>query len=101
MGLLIQVYLFSYFLGDIDEKYKTAFQIYDLNGDGYISNGDLFNSLRMLVGDNLTEIQVQQLSDRTIIAADKDCDGKISYEEFVDFVKDLKIDEMFSVNMFS
>ena len=71
-----------------------------MNGDGYISNGDLFSSLRMLVGDNLTEIQVQQLSDRTIIAADKDYDGKISYEEFVDFVKDLKIDEMFSVNMF-
>ena len=101
MVLLIQVLYYSYSLGDIDEKYKTAFQIYDQNGDGYISNGDLYNSLRMLVGDNLTEIQVQQLSDRTIIAADKDYDGKISYEEFVDFVKDMKIDEMFSVNMFS
>jgi serine/threonine-protein phosphatase 2B regulatory subunit len=84
----------------LDEKHKVAFQIYDLNGDGYISNGDLYNSLKMLVGDNLTDIQVQQLADRTIIAADKDMDGKISYEEFVDFVKDIKIGEMFSVNIF-
>ncbi len=84
----------------MDEKHKVAFQIYDLNGDGYISNGDLYNSLKMLVGDNLTDIQVQQLADRTIIAADKDMDGKISYEEFVDFVKDIKIGEMFSVNIF-
>jgi serine/threonine-protein phosphatase 2B regulatory subunit len=84
----------------LDEKHKVAFQIYDLNGDGYISNGDLYNSLKMLVGDNLTDIQVQQLADRTMIAADKDMDGKISYEEFVDFVKDIKIGEMFSVNIF-
>ena len=84
----------------MEEKHKVAFQIYDLNGDGYISNGDLYNSLKMLVGDNLTDIQVQQLADRTMIAADKDMDGKISYEEFVDFVKDIKIGEMFSVNIF-
>ena len=88
------------YLGNVEEKHKVAFQIYDLNGDGYISNGDLYNSLKMLVGDNLTDIQVQQLADRTMIAADKDMDGKISYEEFVDFVKDIKIGEMFSVNIF-
>ena len=48
----------------------------------------------------MTDIQEQQLADRTMIAADKDMDGKISYEEFVDFVKDIKIGEMFSVNIF-
>ena len=54
----------------------------------------------MLVGDNLTDIQIQQLADRTIIAADKDLDGKISYEEFVEFVKDISIKDMFSVELF-
>lgn len=72
-----------------------------MNGDGFISNGDLFNALRMLVGDNLTEVQVQQLVDRTIIMADKDKDGKISYPEFCDFVKELKIGDMFSYNFFT
>jgi len=79
---------------------RTAFQIYDTNNDGFISNGDLFNILKMLVGDNLTDIQIQQLVDRSIILADKDLDGKLSYEEFSEFCKDLKIDEMFSMKLF-
>jgi serine/threonine-protein phosphatase 2B regulatory subunit len=77
-----------------------AFIIYDMDNDGYLSNGDLFKCLKMLVGDNLTDIQIQQLVDRSIIAADKDLDGKISYEEFTEFVKDMKIGEMFSMKLF-
>ena len=84
----------------LEEKQKIAFQIYDMNNDGYLSNGDLFHCLKMLVGDNLTDIQIQQLSDRTLIAADKDLDGKISYEEFCNFTKDIKIQDLFSVDMF-
>ena len=86
--------------GNTEEKLKIAFQIYDMNNDNYISNGDLFNLLKILVGDNLTNIQLQQLVDRTIIAADKDLDGKIGYEEFCEFVRDMKIEEMFSLNIF-
>ncbi len=80
---------------------RTAFQIYDSNNDGFISNGDLFNILKMLVGDNLTDIQIQQLVDRSIILADKDLDGKLSYDEFSEFCKDMKIDEMFSMKIFN
>lgn len=54
----------------------------------------------MLVGDNLTDVQIQQLADRTLCLADKDFDGKISYEEFCEFVKDMKIGEMFSMKLF-
>lgn len=79
---------------------KTAFQVYDSNNDGYISNGDLFYILKILVGDNLTDIQIQQLVDRSIIMADKDLDGKLSYDEFSEFCKDMKIDEMFSMKIF-
>lgn len=79
---------------------RTAFQIYDLNNDGFVSNGDLFKILKMLVGDNLTDIQIQQLVDRSIIMADKDLDGKLSYEEFSEFCKDMKIEEMFSMKIF-
>lgn len=79
---------------------KTAFQIYDINNDGYITNGDLFNTLKMLVGDNLTDIQIQQLVDRTLVSADKDLDGKISFDEFCLYCKDMKIAEMFSMKIF-
>ena len=40
--------------------------------DGYISNGDLFQVMKMMVGDNLGDSQLQQLVDRQIVIADKD-----------------------------
>ena len=36
----------------------------------------------MMVGTNLNDVQLQQIVDKTIIEADLDKDGKISYEEF-------------------
>ncbi len=83
-----------------EEKIKFAFEIYDTNNDGYISNGDLFNTLRLLTGDNLTDIQIQQVVDRTILAADKDMDGKLSFDEFAEFVQDVKVSELFYINLF-
>lgn len=66
-----------------EEKLRFAFQIYDINNDGFISNGELFTVLKMMVGNNLNDVQLQQLVDRTIIKADEDLDGKISFAEFV------------------
>ncbi|CAF4475129.1 unnamed protein product, partial [Rotaria magnacalcarata] len=36
----------------------------------------------MMVGSNLKDSQLQQIVDKTIINADKDGDGKISFDEF-------------------
>ena len=35
-----------------------------------------------MVGNNLSEKQLQEIVDKTILYADKDGDGKISYDEF-------------------
>ncbi len=58
----------------------VAFKVYDMDRDGYISNGELFAVLKMMVGSNLKDTQLQQIVDKTIINADKDGDGKINYE---------------------
>ena len=76
-----------------EEKLRFAFQIYDVNNDGFISNGELFSVLKMMVGNNLNDTQLQQLVDRTIIKADEDMDGKISFEEFWKMVQDLDVIE--------
>lgn len=76
---------------DEEMKLKFAFQVYDKDEDGFISNGDLFSVLKMMVGDNLNDVQLQQLVDRTIIDADLDCKGMISYDDFKKMVKDLDI----------
>lgn len=66
----------------VDYFFLVAFKIYDIDRDGYISNGELFQVLKMMVGSNLKDGQLQQIVDKTIIYSDKDGDGKISYDEF-------------------
>ena len=58
---------------------KVAFKIYDIDRDGFITNSELFQVLKMMVGNNLKDPQLQQIVDKTIIYADKDKDGKISF----------------------
>lgn len=64
------------------EKLLFTFKMYDIDGDGRISNKDLFQTLQIMVGTNLTEIQLQQIVDKTFIEADLDRDGYISFAEF-------------------
>ncbi|MEQ2204586.1 Calcineurin subunit B type 1 [Xenoophorus captivus] len=57
-------------------------KIYDMDKDGFISNGELFQVLKMMVGNNLQDTEMQQIVDKTIISADKDGDGRVSFDEF-------------------
>ena len=68
--------------GDKAIKLRFAFQIYDMDKDGFISNAELFQVLKMMVGSNLKDSQLQQIVDKTILFHDKDGDGKISFDEF-------------------
>eukprot|EP01130_Rhizamoeba_saxonica_P014762 TRINITY_DN647_c0_g1_i2.p2 TRINITY_DN647_c0_g1~~TRINITY_DN647_c0_g1_i2.p2 ORF type:complete len:133 (+),score=36.63 TRINITY_DN647_c0_g1_i2:385-783(+) len=75
--------------GNKEAKLKFCFRVYDIDGDGFISNGELFHVLSMMVGNNLNDVQLQQIVDKTIIDGDTTGDGKISYEEFKILVKNL------------
>ena len=91
--------------GEKEDKLRFAFKIYDMDKDGYISNGELYQVfkrepmlcrvriislqvLKMMVGTNLKDMQLQQIVDRTILFADVDQDGKLSFEEFSKAVGD-------------
>ena len=43
---------------DEEAKIRFAFKVYDNDEDGYITNGDLFNVLKMMVGENLNDLQL-------------------------------------------
>lgn len=77
--------------GSEEQKLRFAFSIYDLDKDGYISNGELFQVLKMMVGDSLQNWELQQLVDKTIIILDKDGDGRLSFEEFSTLVRGLQV----------
>ena len=47
--------------GDKNIKLKFAFRIYDMDRDGFISNGELFQVLKMMVGNNLKDTHYNKL----------------------------------------
>ncbi|KAI8817384.1 uncharacterized protein EV422DRAFT_541598 [Fimicolochytrium jonesii] len=66
-----------------EQKLSFAFKVYDVNGDGVIDSSDLYHILKLMVGSNLPDDQVQALVDQTLLDADVlDKDGAISFEEF-------------------
>ncbi|KEP65269.1 UNVERIFIED_CONTAM: protein phosphatase 2b regulatory subunit, putative [Hammondia hammondi] len=81
------------------QKTKFAFDVYDINKDGSISNGELFAVMKMMVGSNLNDQQLQQLVDRTIVQADKDGDGMISFDEFREMVSHIDIADKLRVDL--
>lgn len=85
--------------GDKTTKLRFAFRIYDVDNDGFISNGELFQVLKMMVGNNLKDSQLQQIVDKTILYADKDEDGKISFEEFCSVVGNTDIHKKMVVDV--
>jgi len=82
-----------------ENKFKFTFKMYDVDNDGLISNADLFHVLKAMVGNNLNDVQLQQLVDRTILQGDKDKDGKLSYAEFVEMVKETDLDEKLKIEL--
>ncbi|KAG9541247.1 hypothetical protein KCU77_g23673, partial [Aureobasidium melanogenum] len=67
---------------------------------GYISNGELFIVLKMMVGSNLKDQQLQQIVDKTIMEADLDRDGKISFEEFTKMVENTDVSNSMTLDAF-
>jgi len=86
--------------GAREEKLRFAFKVYDMDRDGFISNGELFLVLKMMVGNNLKDQQLQQIVDKTILEADKDKDGKLSFEEFAEMVAKTDIAKTMTLEIF-
>ncbi|KAJ0117636.1 calcineurin B-1 [Diaporthe amygdali] len=86
--------------GNKEQKLRFAFKVYDIDRDGYISNGELFIVLKMMVGSNLKDQQLQQIVDKTIMEADLDKDGKISFEEFSKMVENTDVSMSMTLDQF-
>ncbi|KAF9138424.1 Calcineurin subunit B [Mortierella sp. GBA39] len=86
--------------GNKIEKLRFAFKVYDMDRDGFISNGELFLVLKMMVGSNLKDNQLQQIVDKTIMEADRDMDGRISFEEFCGAVENTDIAKQMTLESF-
>eukprot|EP00695_Tsukubamonas_globosa_P001403 TRINITY_DN2422_c0_g1_i1.p1 TRINITY_DN2422_c0_g1~~TRINITY_DN2422_c0_g1_i1.p1 ORF type:complete len:178 (-),score=38.22 TRINITY_DN2422_c0_g1_i1:93-626(-) len=83
--------------GEKEAKVRFAFRVYDMDNDGFISNVELFNVLKMMVGSNLTDQQLQQIVDKTLLEADEDKDGKISFAEFEKMLTNTDLDTKMTI----
>lgn len=68
--------------GNKEEKLHFAFKVYDIDRDGYISNGELFIVLKMMVGSNLKDQQLQQVGAIVCqsVVPSSHCDGGLSID---------------------
>lgn len=72
------------------EELRQVFKKYDANNDGKISSSEL-NAMIINLGQIATEDEIQKM----ILAADKDGDGFISLEEFIEInIKDIDSDQV-------
>lgn len=84
-------------LNSREEKLKFAFKMYDLNKDNKISRDELLQVLHMMVGANISEEQLGSIADRTILEADLDHDGSISFDEFCKVMEKVDVEQKMSI----
>uniref|UniRef100_UPI00398E955C calcineurin B homologous protein 2 n=1 Tax=Pristiophorus japonicus TaxID=55135 RepID=UPI00398E955C len=78
-------------------KLRFAFQLYDQDRDGKISRDELFQVLRMMLEAQVTDDQLDSITDRTIQEADLDGDGAISFEEFRKSLENVNLEHKMSI----
>ncbi|XP_024902575.1 EF-hand calcium-binding domain-containing protein 1-like [Pteropus alecto] len=77
--------------GTFEEKLKFCFEVYYLNGDGYISREEIFDMLKNSLyqqSSEETDEGIKELVDLTLKKMDYDNDGKISFADFEKAVKE-------------
>lgn len=88
-------------LNSREEKFKFAFNMYDLDNDGLISKDELLAILHMMVGANISEEQLTSIAERTIVEADANGDGMISFEDFCKALQRTDVEQKMSIRFLS
>ena len=78
--------------GTLTQKLEWAFKVYDINGDGFITRNEMLEiylAVHKMIGDQKLCLEeaskpIEALVDDIIRRLDKDLDGKLSLEEFVE-----------------
>ncbi|CAF0828216.1 unnamed protein product [Brachionus calyciflorus] len=84
-------------LNSKQNKLKFLFGIYDRDKDNKINKSELLSILKMLVGSNIPEDQMNSIAERTITELDENGDLVITFEEFCETLQKIDVDEKMSM----
>jgi Ca2+-binding EF-hand superfamily protein len=77
-----------------------AFKIYDVDGDGFINEIDLFTIIQSMLGSNVSDEQIRNIVQKTIADADVlDSDGSISFAEFKRSMFNADLENILSIEL--
>lgn len=79
------------------DKLRYAFNVYDLDADDKITKDELLAILHMMVGANISDEQLANIADRTIMEADQDGDQCISFKEFCNILERTDVEDKLSI----
>uniref|UniRef100_V9LEI6 Calcineurin B homologous protein 2 n=1 Tax=Callorhinchus milii TaxID=7868 RepID=V9LEI6_CALMI len=80
-----------------NNKLRFAFRLYDEDKDGKISREELFQVLRLMLGSQVSDDQLESITDRTIQEADTNGDQTISFEEFRKVLENVNVEQKMSI----
>ena len=91
----------SLFAGPSPKEKKIAFlmKIFDFDDDGFIDESDLVSTVKLIIGNKLTDSQITDIARAEIAHNDKDCDCKLSYDEFVHIIDKFDIQSQMHVDI--
>jgi len=84
-----------------ENKLRFLFGIYDRDKDQKINKDELLAILKMLVGSNIPDDQMNSIAERTINELDDDGDNFITFDEFCNTLKKIDIEDKMSVKFLS
>uniref|UniRef100_A0A4X2LJK7 Calcineurin like EF-hand protein 2 n=1 Tax=Vombatus ursinus TaxID=29139 RepID=A0A4X2LJK7_VOMUR len=86
-------------LNSQNNKLHFAFQLYDLDCDGKISKKEMLQVLRLIVGVEVTDEQLEVIASRTVQEADEDGGGAVSFEEFTRSLDKMNVGHKMSIRI--
>ncbi|MEN2497292.1 MAG: Ca2+-binding actin-bundling protein (actinin), alpha chain (EF-Hand protein superfamily) [Marteilia pararefringens] len=78
----------------IEKKYMYIFLIYDRDGDGVISKQDMSSVVRLMVGQNITEVALNNMVKTIFLQIGVQEETGIDFEKFKNLVLEDKIREI-------
>lgn len=80
-----------------DAKVNFIFKCYDVSYSNTITTDDMNKVLTMMIGNHVSPEQTKAIADKTMIEADVDRDGVISYDEFKKALHSIDLDAKMTI----